>query len=109
MRGRVVAQQGPMVSVDTGKQVLRVNESKIRLDKDKWHDIDVPLGPDEDQPLSSLVPKPPASATLAEEDAIAQGLWQAVLKGKINFLELFSGSARLSAACVGQGLSWGLL
>ena len=34
-------------------------------------------------------------------------MWQAVLEGKINFLELVAGSARLSAACSNEGLLTG--
>ena len=60
LRGRVVAgQEGPMVSIDTGKQVLRVNETKLKKDHDEWHDLDVPLEPEENMPIASLVPPAP--------------------------------------------------
>ena len=136
IRARVVGQTGSMVAIDTGKQVLRVNESKIRKDKDEWHDIELPeeKQDQDEQPLQSLAPAPPTptvvrrkplksipeneplstassstgrTSALAEDSSFEAVMWQAVQQGKINFLELFAGSARLSAACSNEGLQVG--
>ena len=59
-RARVISQNGAIVTVETDKAVLRVNQSKVRRDYDPWHDVplprtldkpekEVPLEPDDDQ------------------------------------------------------------
>ena len=48
VRGKVISHSGPMVAIDTGRTVVRVNETKIRRDHDPWHDIVIPVSdPDE--------------------------------------------------------------
>ena len=58
-RARVISQNGAIVTVETDKAVLRVNQSKVRRDYDPWHDVplprnldkpekEVPLEPDDD-------------------------------------------------------------
>ena len=41
-RGRVLATDGPMVTVEHEGGVQRINESKIRRDHDPWHDHPLP-------------------------------------------------------------------
>lgn len=43
-RGIVVGQQGPMVTIDTPKGIARVNQSKVRLARNPWHDVMKLLG-----------------------------------------------------------------
>ena len=43
-RGKVVAIQGPMVTIETTTNgIQRLNESKLRRDHDQWHDVPLPL------------------------------------------------------------------
>ena len=41
-KGKVLAHEGPMVTVETASQVARTNQAKIRLNHDPWHDIPLP-------------------------------------------------------------------
>ena len=36
-----------MVLVEVHRAVLRVNQSKVRRDGDPWHDVAIPLKPDD--------------------------------------------------------------
>ena len=80
IRATVVSQQGPMVCIDTGSTVLRVNQSLLRSDQDAWQDTLVPL---EDTSVSDSVQPPDGSSVVPSCD----------------FLELYSHSARFSEAC----------
>ena len=42
-RGKVIAVNGPMVTIEHDGGVSRINESKLRKDHDPWHDN--PLSP----------------------------------------------------------------
>ena len=53
VRAKVIRQQGAIVALDTGKEVVRVNQSWIRKDHDEWHDV-----PDVDAPSPDAVPGP---------------------------------------------------
>ena len=68
----------------------------LRKDYDLLGDIEIPLAPDE-----SEEPVQDGSAKFAH------ALWQSISKGSIDFLELFSGSARLSQAAALTGLRVG--
>ena len=51
---RVISQNGAIVTVETDKAVLRVNQSKVRRDYDPWHDVPLPRNldkPEKDVPL----------------------------------------------------------
>ena len=48
VRGRVLGQPGSMVTIETDKAVVRINQSKVRRDKDIWHDISLPRELEED-------------------------------------------------------------
>ena len=53
-RARVISQNGAIVTVETDKAVLRVNQSKVRRDYDPWHDVPLPRTldkPEKDVPL----------------------------------------------------------
>ena len=53
-RARVISQNGAIVTVETDKAVLRVNQSKVRKDYDPWHDVPLPRNldkPEKDVPL----------------------------------------------------------
>jgi hypothetical protein len=40
--GKVLAHLGPMVTIEVGNAVHKVNQSKVRRNHDKWHDIPLP-------------------------------------------------------------------
>ena len=53
-RARVISQNGAIVTVETEKAVLRVNQSKVRRDYDPWHDVPLPRSldkPEKEVPL----------------------------------------------------------
>ena len=53
-RARVISQHGAIVTVETDKAVLRVNQSKVRRDYDPWRDVPLPRNlnkPEKDVPL----------------------------------------------------------
>ena len=41
-RELVISQNGAIVTVETDKAILRVNQSKVRRDHDPWHDVPLP-------------------------------------------------------------------
>ena len=47
VRATVLGQEGAMVQANTGKAVVRVNQSKVRRDHDEWHDVSIPALDDE--------------------------------------------------------------
>ena len=47
VRATVLGQEGAMVQANTGKSVVRVNQSKVRRDHDEWHDVSIPALDDE--------------------------------------------------------------
>ena len=57
-RARVISQNGAIVTVETDKAVLRVNQSKVRRDYDPWHDV----------PLPRTLDKPEKEVPLEPED-----------------------------------------
>ena len=105
-RVTVIATEGSMVTVTSKtKGVMRVNQSKLRKDADEWYDVDLPVL-DDSNPLQ----EPSAGTETEKVDGAleyAQVMWEVTSTGKINFLELFSGSARLSAACASSNLKVG--
>ena len=58
-RARVIFQNGAIVTVETDKAVLRVNQSKVRQDRDPWHDA----------PLPRNLDKPEKDVSLETDDA----------------------------------------
>ena len=47
VRATVLGQEGAMVQANTGKAVIRVNQSKVRRDHDEWHGVSIPALDDE--------------------------------------------------------------
>ena len=54
---RVISQNGAIVTVETDKAVLRVNQSKVRRDHDPWHDVPLPRKPDRPEKDVALEPE----------------------------------------------------
>ena len=141
IKGKVISQDGSMITIDLGTRVLKVNSSKIRKDHQPIEDVDIPLEPvamhvtdktvsaraadntasachadttasngcnsrKETDPASKLLH---ADALLSGPEGVAYGTynWEPITKGKIDFLELFSGSARLSQVAAMNGLKVG--
>ena len=90
VRGTVTSQKGAICILDTGTSLIRVNQSKLRKDHDDWHDVPIPLDEEVDE----------------EQASLANSFWLAE-NGKLDFQELFSGSARSSSACADEGLKTG--
>ena len=121
-----------MVTIDLGTRVIKVNSSKIRKDHQPVEDVDIPLEPvalhsadktaskyhadttavdgcttmKETDPANKLVH---VDSLLSGPEGITYGShnWEPVTQGKIDFLELFSGSARLSQVAAMNGLKVG--
>ena len=132
IKGKVVSSDGSMVGIDLGTRIVKVNVSKIRKDHNPIEDVEVPLDPAglvatsgtaltveasvPNQPTVPETDKDPVHA-LSKQDAdqldpggIAFGTyhWIPVTKRKrIDFLELFAGSARLSHVASMQGMKVG--
>jgi len=62
VRARVIKQQGSMVLVETTHSVVRVKQSKVRLDGDPWHSIQLPL---QDDPAGNQA-TPPQQAQMVD-------------------------------------------
>ena len=106
-RVTVIAVENAMVTVNSKTRgVMRVNQSKLRKDADEWYDVDLPVL-DDSQPLETPSEGTEHADHVSGSHEYAQVLWEVTSTGKIDFLELFSGSARLSAACASSGLKVG--
>lgn len=119
-----------MVTIDLGTRIIKVNSTKLRKDHQPVEDVAIPLEPiamysaestaafqsaDANAIDGSTKLKDPASRIL-QADALLSGPeginygsynWEPVTNGKIDFLELFSGSARLSQVAAMNGLRVG--
>ena len=42
MRAKVLAHDGAIVTLDCGDCVRKVNQSKVKQDRDEWHDVHLP-------------------------------------------------------------------
>ena len=132
IKGKVVSQEGSMVTIDLGTRVIKVNSTRIRKDHQPLEDVDIPL-----EPVAMLSAETPASSCLADKTAVdgctktretdpannlvhadsllsgPEGItygshnWEPLTQGKIVFLELFSGSARMSQVAAMNGLKVG--
>ena len=135
IKGTLVSIDGSIVGVDLGTRIVKVNISKIRKDHSPVEDVDVPLDPAalasaEDTATSAAMAAKDACTTTSkttcrtedfantvmQHDASLVGpegiqygqyAWEPLTKGKIDFLEMFSGSARLSEPASMQGLRVG--
>ena len=55
-KARIISQNRTIVTVETDKAVLRVNQSKVRRDYDPWHEVPLPRNlenADRDVPLET--------------------------------------------------------
>ena len=130
IKGKIVSTgTGAMVGVDLGTRIVRENASKLRRNADAFSDIQVPLAPleapkpeeaaiAEGSPLSELseLSGDHASALLSHDAkqivddmdiSYEECHWQVTNTGKIDFLELFAGTARMSQMAAQSGLRCG--
>ena len=130
VKGKIVSTgTGAMVGVDLGTRIVRVNTSKLRRNADVFSDIEVPLAPLEAprpeeaaiadvSPVSEISDKSGdhASALLTHDArqtvddmdiTYEECHWQVTNQGKIDFLELFAGTARVSQMAAQSGLRCG--
>ena len=133
IKGRIVSSDGSMVGTDLGTRIVKVNVNKIRKGHNPIEDVEAPLGPaglmtstgtvltvNANVPSPSQIPKSDRETdpvhTLLTQDADQQDPtninfgsyhWMPVTKAKIDFLELFAGSARLSHVASMQGMKVG--
>ena len=66
IQGKVISQDGSMITIDLGTRVLKVNSSKIRKDHQPIDDVDIPL-----EPVAMQVADKTASARAADKTASA--------------------------------------
>ena len=59
-RGKVIAVNGPMVTIEHDGGVSRINESKLRKDHDPWRDNPLPPILEEGRMLNPAGKRPPA-------------------------------------------------
>ena len=132
IKGTLVSIDGSIVGVDLGTRIVKVNISKIRKDHSPVEDVDVPLDPAalasaEDTATSAAIAAKDACTTTSkttcrtedfantvmQHDASLVGpegiqygqyVWEPLTKGKVDCLEMFSGSGRLSEPASMQGL-----
>ena len=117
------------LGVDLGTRIARVNVSKLRRNADVFSDIQVPLAPLEapkpeeaaiaaGSPISELSESAGdhASALLSHDAkqidddmdiSYEECQWQVTNTGKLEFLQLFAGTARMSQMAAQSGLSGG--
>ncbi|CAE7547703.1 BSL3 [Symbiodinium sp. CCMP2592] len=104
LKGKVISELGgSMVGVDLGTRIVRVNISKLRKNYDITSDVEIPLAPDEETLTSEGSDHASCMVTF---DASLQSTdltiphqechWQVTSTGKIDFLELYGGSPRMS-------------
>ena len=120
INGEVIGVDGSMIGIDLGTRILKVNVSKKRKDHNPIEDVDVPLDPlvllsegthgdsaeRENDPVNSLLSQDGAQIGV-EGHTYSSYNWQPTTQGKIDFLELFSGSARLSQTAAMNGFKVG--
>ena len=120
IRGKVLSQTGSMVLIETSNAVVRVNQSKVKKASDEWHDVQIPLDPVPKNPTDANPPEREEKEEEAKEEqdqqadesadaqnAFVSHQWLCQGTGKLDFLELFSGSARLSQECARHKLKTG--
>ena len=66
IKGKVISQDGSMITIDLGTRVLKVNSSKIRKDHQPIDDVDIPL-----EPVAMHIADKTASARAADKTASA--------------------------------------
>ena len=98
---------------------MKVNISKVRKDINPIEDVEAPLDPVallSSESARTDIPVTDHASSLVQSDGAQIGVegftyssyaWQPVMTGKIDFLELFAGSARLSQVAAMNGLRVG--
>ena len=128
IKGKLVSVDGSMVRVDLGTRIVKVNISKIRKDHNPVEDVDVPLDPAalasaantakdactatskstcRTDDCANTIMQHDASLTGREGIQYGQYVWEPTTVGKIDFLKMFSGSAKLGQFASMQGLRVG--
>eukprot|EP00439_Symbiodinium_sp_Y106_P066001 s314_g10.t1 len=119
IKGKVISSDGSMVGIDLGTRILKVNISKVRKDINPIEDVEVPLDPVallSSESARTDIPVTDHASSLVQSDGAQIGVegftyssyaWQPVMTGKIDILELFAGSARLSQVAAMNGLRVG--
>ena len=101
----------------------KVNQSKVKQDRDEWHDVHLPpalldppvrksgaVAPDplerdremSEEQINELLNR--GRERLGLSPVLDPAMWVVETQGKLDFLKLFSGSAHASAACADAGL-----
>ena len=117
IKGKILTAEGSMANIDLGTRlrVIKVNTSKLRKDHNPLEDVHVPLDPlamclntdaDRVDPAKVLIASDAAQVS-HEGISYSNSHWMPVTSGPIDFLELFSGSARLSQVAALSGLRVG--
>ena len=125
IKGKLVSVDGSMVGVDLGTRIVKVNISK---DHNPIEDVDVPLDPAalasaefsakdactatskftcRTDDFANKIMQHDASQTGPEGIQYGNYVWEPTTVGKIDFLEMFNGSAKLSQSAAMQGLRVG--
>ena len=128
IKGKLVSVDGSMVGSDLGTRIAKVNISKIRKDHNPIEDVDIPLDPAAlaSAEVSAKDARTATSKSTCRTDDFANKIiqhdasqagpegiqygnydWEPTTVGKIDFLEMFSGSAKLSQSAAMQGLRVG--
>ena len=128
IKGKLVSVDSSMVGVDLGTRIVKVSISKIRKDHNPIEDVEVPLDPAALASADSMANNVCTSssktscraedfantimqhdASLAGPEGIQYGKYarEPISKGKIDILEMFSGSAKLNQIAAMQGLRAG--
>ena len=111
IRGKVLAQNGPMVTLETMNTVMTVNQSKVRREHDEWHDAPLPPileNPDISPSASSSEKKeeerPSESKQIAVPPQSVESLvfWQDV---RPEFMEIGHFTPTMSFACAVRGIT----
>ena len=89
--------------MDTGTDVLRVNQSKLRRDFDVLRDIDAPFK-EEPQAEAKTEAKTRSEPSSSSSDVtFLDKVWVAQT-GLVHFQQLYTASSWLSSACADEGL-----
>jgi hypothetical protein len=113
VRGKVISHTASMVTIESATGVHKINETKVRLDHDEWHDVPIPILDEDPAERESTTKDESAPAETGEGTSssstgnLAYTLWLSTSTGEIDFLEIFAGSERLSSTCAFAGFRVG--
>ena len=107
VKGKLLTIEGSMAGIDLGTRIVRTNVSKIRKGFNPTEDVDIPLDLSDGRDASGILMTADAEQVSPSGHSVLESHWQPVTKGKIDFLELFNGSARLSHTAALAGLRVG--